>query len=107
MENLLDVHQVAAIMRIHHKKVQRLARTGVLPCAKIGCVYRFDQEELKGWIKNEISKRKSTEARSELGVQVPGCPGDTEAENPLGVRISYSGFREGGPTESSFYLKRP
>ena len=58
MTPMLDVHEVAAIMRIHHKKVQRLARTGVLPCIKVGAVYRFRKEVLENWI--EVSERKST-----------------------------------------------
>ena len=35
MEHLLTVNQVAAILGIYHKKVQRLARTGVLPCIRV------------------------------------------------------------------------
>lgn len=50
MENLLSVHDVAQLLAIHHKKVQRLARTGVLPCIKIGAVYRFQADALQAWV---------------------------------------------------------
>ena|ERR1700679_3644899 len=104
MENLLDVHQVAAIMRIHHKKVQRLARTGVLPCIKVGAVYRFRQGALEGWI--EVSERKSTKARPELGVSLP--PGHSpKAEDVVCVGIPDAGVRQGGTSDFSIYVKRP
>jgi excisionase family DNA binding protein len=50
MEALLSVHDVAQLLAIHHKKVQRLARTGVLPCIKIGAVYRFQPASLQAWL---------------------------------------------------------
>lgn len=50
MEPLLSVHDVAELLAIHHKKVQRLARTGVLPCIKIGAVYRFQPGVLQAWV---------------------------------------------------------
>ncbi len=56
MEPLLDVQQVAELLRIHHKKVQRLARTGALPCIKVGAVYRFRAATLEKWIRGKESK---------------------------------------------------
>lgn len=53
MENLLNVQQVAALFNIHIKKAQRLARTGVLPCFKIGAVYRFQPAALDAWISSK------------------------------------------------------
>jgi excisionase family DNA binding protein len=50
MEPLLSVRDVASLLSIHHKKVQRLARTGVIPCLKIGAVYRFRAATLEAWI---------------------------------------------------------
>jgi excisionase family DNA binding protein len=53
MEPLLSVHDVAAQLGIHHKKVQRLARTGVIPCIKVGAVYRFQPAALEAWVASQ------------------------------------------------------
>jgi excisionase family DNA binding protein len=53
IQPLLTVNDVAALFGIHHKKAQRLARTGVLPCVKIGAVYRFRAEELEAWVSSQ------------------------------------------------------
>jgi excisionase family DNA binding protein len=55
MENLLNVQQVAQLLGIHHKKIQRLARTGVLPRVKIGAVYRFQPAALDAWVKKRLN----------------------------------------------------
>ena|ERR1700744_6157330 len=90
MQPLLNTHQVAAIIGLHVKKVQRLARTGALPCIKFGAVYRFRVETLEAWMeRNEISERKSTQAGPELGVPVQGLRGRAEAEDPSDNHISY------------------
>ena len=100
MTPMLDVHQVAAIMRIHHKKVQRLARTGVLPCIKVGAVYRFRAAALEAWMEtHEVSERKSTQAGPVVGVSVSGLSGSAEAENFKHRLVSYYGGSKGGPTE--------
>ena len=102
MDTLLSVHDVAAIMQIHHKKVQRLARTGVLPCIKIGAVYRFRAEALKKWMdKLEVSERINSQEeaqgrKSGLGVQVSGLGGSDEAEDSTGIRISKRCLRQSG-----------
>lgn len=50
---LYSVHDVAKLLNIHHKKVQRLARTGILPCFKVGAVYRFHPRVLLAWVNNQ------------------------------------------------------
>jgi excisionase family DNA binding protein len=50
MEQLLNVSEVATLLKVHHKKVQRLARTGVIPSIKIGAVYRFSPAALEAWL---------------------------------------------------------
>jgi len=108
MENLLDVHQVSAIMRIHHKKVQRLARTGVLPCIKIGAVYRFRAAALEAWMEtHEVSERKSAQGRSELGVSVQRLGGHTEAEDAKRNRIPISRLGQSGLAKFDIFPKRP
>jgi excisionase family DNA binding protein len=53
MEPLLSVRDVASLLNIHHKKVQRRVRTGVLPCIKVGSVYRFRPSMLDAWISSQ------------------------------------------------------
>lgn len=112
LETLLDARQVADILHIHLKKVQRLARTGVLPCIKIGAVYRFEQEALKGWIANEVSARQSekedTQGRKPgLGVSVQGPNVYNTAKDTKGFGASFRGIGEGGFTDVDFYSERP
>lgn len=107
MEPLLDVHAVAAIMRLHHKKVQRLARTGVLPCIKVGAVYRFRVEALEKWMsEHEVSERVTTQdnaqvGRAGLGVQVSGRLANYAAKDLAGKRVLFLGHSESGITELS------
>lgn len=108
MEHLLTVNQVAAILGIYHKKVQRLARTGVLPCIKVGSAYRFRESTLEAWVEdNEISERKPAKAQRKLGVPVQGRSGDDETENPQGLRIHDTRFREGGAPKLDFFSQFP
>lgn len=113
MEPLLDVHQVAAIMSIHVKKVQRLARTGVLPCIKVGAVYRFRAATLEAWIgEHEVSKRKSTKEDTQggqpsLGVPLQDIRWHDAPEDAIGVRLSLTSVGEDPAPGSSFYIKRP
>jgi excisionase family DNA binding protein len=52
-EPLLDTDQAAAIMRIHPKTLQKLARRGVIRAIQIGKVWRFRPPPLKsGFSKN-------------------------------------------------------
>jgi excisionase family DNA binding protein len=50
MQPLLTAKDVASLLNIDLKKVQRLARTGVLTCVKVGAFYRFRQSALDAWI---------------------------------------------------------
>jgi excisionase family DNA binding protein len=100
MDTMLTAKQVAAIMCIDLKKVQRLARTGVLPCIKIGAVYRFEPEALKGWIKDEISKRVPTKETAQewaerVGVSVSGHKRDNAPENASGIPVPLTGYGKG------------
>ena len=105
MKSLLTAKDVACRLNIDIKKVQRLARTGVLPCIKVGAVYRFRQEVLEDWI--EVSERKSTQAGPVVGVPVQGFPGDTETEDPNLQGIPHFRISESGRTELAFRSKRP
>ena len=52
-EPFIDTHAVASLLGIYHKKVQRLARTGVLPCIRVGSAYRFRESTLEAWVSSQ------------------------------------------------------
>jgi excisionase family DNA binding protein len=49
-ERLLDDEQAAALLGIHPKTLQRLARTGHVPAHRIGRFWRYRASELDAWL---------------------------------------------------------
>jgi excisionase family DNA binding protein len=56
MASFLTLNQVAEILGVEYKTVYRLVRSGELPAARIGRVYRVKQGDLDGYF--ESSKQK-------------------------------------------------
>ena len=54
-EPLLDSNQAAAIMRIHPKTLQKLARSGAIRALQIGKVWRFRASVLDEWIQQKLA----------------------------------------------------
>jgi excisionase family DNA binding protein len=54
-EPLLDTDQAAAIIRIHPKTLQKLARRGVIRAVQIGKVWRFRASVLEDWIQQKFA----------------------------------------------------
>ncbi|MGB8029693.1 MAG: helix-turn-helix domain-containing protein [Terracidiphilus sp.] len=54
-EPLLDSIQAAAIMQIHPKTLQKLARRGVIRALQIGKVWRFRASVLDEWIQQKLA----------------------------------------------------
>ena len=54
-EPLLDTDEAAAIMRIHPKTLQKLARRGVIRAIQIGKVWRFRASSLEEWIQEKLA----------------------------------------------------
>lgn len=54
-EPLLDTDQAAAIMRIHPKTLQKLARRGTIRAVQIGRVWRFRASVLEDWIQQKLA----------------------------------------------------
>jgi excisionase family DNA binding protein len=53
-EPLLDVQEAAELLRLHPKTIQALARSGNVPCAKIGKYWRFRKSALDAWVASQI-----------------------------------------------------
>jgi excisionase family DNA binding protein len=49
-EPLLDSHEAAALLRIHSKTLQKLARRGEIKGSHIGKLWRFRVSDLNEWL---------------------------------------------------------
>jgi len=49
-ERFLDSHQAAALLQIHPKTLQRLARKGEIRAMRIGKLWRFRTSDLDVWV---------------------------------------------------------
>ena len=54
-EPLLDSEQAAAIMQIHPKTLQKLARKGLIRGIHVGKLWRFRASEIDRWIEEQIA----------------------------------------------------
>jgi excisionase family DNA binding protein len=54
-EPLLDSWQAAAIMNIHPKTLQKLARRGDIPGVHIGKLWRFRASAIEAWISTRMA----------------------------------------------------
>jgi excisionase family DNA binding protein len=54
-EPLLDSNQAAAILKIHPKSLQRMARRGEIRALQIGKVWRFRASVLDEWIQQQLA----------------------------------------------------
>ena len=46
---LLTAKETAEILQVTQPRVYELARSGLLPCVRMGRQIRFDQEKLREW----------------------------------------------------------
>ena len=54
-EPLLDSDEAAAIMKIHPKTLQKLARKGVVRGIHVGKLWRFRAREIERWIEGQLA----------------------------------------------------
>jgi len=54
-EPLLDSNQAVAILKIHPKTLQRMARRGEIRALQIGKVWRFRASVLDDWIQQQLA----------------------------------------------------
>ncbi|HKW19577.1 MAG TPA: helix-turn-helix domain-containing protein [Terriglobales bacterium] len=54
-EPLLDSDEAAALLKIHPKTLQRMARNGEVPGIQIGKLWRFRASELNAWMQGIIA----------------------------------------------------
>ncbi len=51
--NVMNAREAAAFLGTHVETVRRLARTGCIPCFKVGKDWRFQKDALEHWIQNQ------------------------------------------------------
>ena len=51
MDTVLKVGEVARLLRIHPATVYRLLKNGSIPAFRLGSEWRFSQETIERWIK--------------------------------------------------------
>jgi excisionase family DNA binding protein len=54
-ERLLDSEEAAAIIRIHPKTLQRLARQKIIRGIQIGTHWRFRASEIEAWYQDKLA----------------------------------------------------
>jgi excisionase family DNA binding protein len=54
-EPLLNSHQAAALLQIHLKTLQKLARRGEIRATHVGKMWRFRASELNDWLNTQRS----------------------------------------------------
>lgn len=59
-ERVLNTEEAAALLQIHPKTLQKMAREGTVPAFRIGDLWRFRASALDGWLRSGVcSKRHS------------------------------------------------
>jgi excisionase family DNA binding protein len=56
-EPLLDTHEAAALLHIHPKTLQKMARAGTVPSRRIGDLWRFRASELDSWVRAQLNSK--------------------------------------------------
>ncbi len=54
-EPLLDTQEAAALLQIHPKTLQKMARAGTVPSLKIGDLWRFRASDLDNWVRGGLN----------------------------------------------------
>ena len=57
-ERVLNTEEAAALLQIHPKTLQKLAREGRVPCFRIGDLWRFRASALDEWLRSSVCSRR-------------------------------------------------
>jgi excisionase family DNA binding protein len=56
-EPVLNTDEAAALLQIHPKTLQRMARQGVIPAFRIGDLWRFRASSLDQWLRSGLCSK--------------------------------------------------
>lgn len=54
MEPLLSSEKASAILKIHPKVLERMAKRGEIPALKVGRYWRYRESDLEAWINSQV-----------------------------------------------------
>ena len=57
-ERVLNTDEAAALLQIHPKTLQKMAREGVVPAFRIGDLWRFRASALDAWLRSGVSSNR-------------------------------------------------
>ena len=81
-EPLLNSHQAAQLLDIHHKTLQKLARRGEIHGSHVGKLWRFRASDLNAW----LERQEKTEERIFNNFATPN-KADVSAKQSLEILI--------------------
>ena len=59
-ERVLNTEEAAALLQIHPKTLQKMAREGTVPAFRIGDLWRFRASALDEWLRSGVSSNRHT-----------------------------------------------
>lgn len=59
-ERVLNSDEAAALLQIHPKTLQRMARRGVVPGSRIGDLWRFRASALDEWLRSGLCSKSDS-----------------------------------------------
>jgi excisionase family DNA binding protein len=57
-EKVLNTEEAAALLQIHPKTLQKMAREGTVPAFRIGDLWRFRASALDEWLRSGVSSNR-------------------------------------------------
>ena len=57
-ERVLNTDEAAALLQVHPKTLQRLAREGSVPAFRVGDLWRFRASALDEWVRSVVSSKR-------------------------------------------------
>jgi len=67
-----DLRQAAALLRVHPETLRQMAKTGVIPGAKVGRAWVFVEEDLVAYLRSLYAQPRQA-LRVTLGKEVKSC----------------------------------
>jgi excisionase family DNA binding protein len=61
-ERVLNTVEAAALLQIHPKTLQKMAREGTVPAFRIGDLWRFRASALDEWLRSKLGRRTPLES---------------------------------------------
>ena len=64
-ERILNVDGVCDYLKASRSTVYKLSQNGMIPCSKVGRMWRFDRDQIDAWLRSQEGAQVMAQARSE------------------------------------------